>query len=282
MQKIKKSFLSEIPFFVSLPALLWQILFLFIPFLFILYLSFSKTALFGFTFENFAAVINFTHLQIIFRSIVIAFFSTIVCLIIAYPVAYFLAFKAQKWKSFCLFLLTLPLWVNFLVQVYAWFFVLEKEGIVNKILIFLRLTKEPVHMMNNTFAIVLVMIHVYLPFMIMPLYNVLEKFDVELIEASLDLGASKWKTFFWVTFPLSLSGVYLGFFLVFVMSFGEVVIPLLLGGGKKLFVGTLISEYFLGARNMPRGAAFTIFSSIILGITLIVFYALLRKKVKGK
>ena len=237
---------------------------------------------FCFTLNNFIDVLNSTHLIIIFRSIILALFVSILCLIIAYPVAYFLAFKADKWKSFYLFLLTLPLWVNFLVQVYAWFFVLEKSGIINKILISLGLISEPLHMINNMFAIILVMVHVYLPFMIMPLYNVLEKFDVQLIEASLDLGASKWTTFFRITFPLSLSGVYLGFFLVFVMSFGEVVIPLLMGGSKNLFVGTLISEYFLGARNMPRGSAFTFLSTIILILVLLILYRLLKKKIKGR
>ncbi len=280
MQKIKDLFYKELNFFVSSPALIFQILFLFIPLIFIIFLSFTTKNYFGLTFNNFFAIFDFTHFNVIFRSLILSIFVTTLCLIIAYPVAYFLAFKAQKWKSFMMFLLTLPLWVNFLVQVYAWFFVLEKEGIINKILISLGLISEPLHLMNNLFAIILVMIHVYLPFMIMPLYNVLEKFDYELIEASLDLGANKWKTFFKITLPLSLSGVYLGFFLVFVMCFGEVVIPMLLGGGKDLFVGPLISEYFLGARNMPRGAAFTILSTVLLMLTLFSLYMVLRKKIK--
>lgn len=281
MQKIKNFFLNEISFFVSLPALLWQILFFFIPLMFIIYLGFTDKAFLSFTLNNFIAVLDITHLSVIFRSIILALFVSILCLLIAYPVAYFLAFRTERWKSFYLFLLTLPLWVNFLVQVYAWFFVLEKQGIINKILLSSGLISQPLHMINNLFAIVIVMVHVYLPFMILPLYNVLEKFDVQLIEASLDLGASKWTTFFRVTFPLSLSGVYLGFFLVFVMSFGEVVIPLLMGGNKNLFAGTLISEYFLGARNMPHGSAFTFLSTVIMILILLLLYKIFKKRVKG-
>jgi len=281
MEKIKKIFLDQVSFFFSLPALVWQTIFLGLPMLVIFYLSITDGNFFGLTLEHFRSVVDYTHFKVIFRSLITAFISSMLCLIIGYPVAYFLAFKVKKGRNFLLFLFTIPLWVNFLVQVYAWFFILEQGGLLNRALLSLRITSHPFHMINNTFAVILVMVHVYLPFMIMPLYNTLEKFDKQLIEASLDLGAGRWTTFRRVTFPLSLSGINLGFFLVFVMSFGEVIIPLLLGGNKNLFVGTLISDYFIWSRNVPQGAAFTILSILVLSATMFCLYLFTGRKLKG-
>lgn len=282
MQKIKKIFSEEFPFFIVVPAFLWQILFLWAPIIFILLLGFLDSDSNYLTLAHYKAIINYTHINVILRSLLIATFNTLMSLLLAYPVAYFLVFKANAWKNFLLFFLTLPLWVNFLIQVYSWFFLLEHYGIINQFLIYIGLIHHPLHMVNNSFAILLVMLHVYLPFMIMPLYNALEKIDYNLIEASSDLGASKWKTFIRITWPLSIPGVYLGFFLVFVMSFGEVAIPMLLGGNKKLYVGNLISEYFLGAKNIHRGSAFTLLSGVSLALFLLALYYLLNKKILKK
>lgn len=271
--------LNNFKFFVGLPALLWQILFLLIPLLFILILSFLGNN-FTLQIDHFFSVLNYPHIKIILRTLLIAFFNTMFCLIIAYPVAYFLAFKAGKTKNLWLTFLMLPLWVNFLVQVYSWFFVLERNGLINSLLLSLNIISKPLHLINNLFAVMIVMIHVYLPFMIMPIYNVLEKFDFQLIEASLDLGATKWQTFKKITFPLSLSGVYLGFFLVFVMSFGEVAIPILLGGSKTFFVGSLISQYFLGIRNIQKGATFTLISGLTLAVTLFIIFCIFKQNKK--
>lgn len=277
----KNNHLDNFAFFVSMPALLWQFIFLVIPILFIIGSSFFDKSLFLFNTKHILSVVDNAHLKVIIRTLIVSLANTLICLLIAYPVAYYLAFKSKKFKNILLSLLMLPLWINFLVQVYSWFFILEYNGFINSSLISLGIIAKPLNLINNTFAVLLVMVHVYLPFMIMPLYNVLERFDSQLIEASQGLGATKWQTFKNITFPISLPGVYLGFFLVFVMSFGEVAIPMLLGGNKTLFVGSLISDYFLGARNIPLGAAFTLYSSLFLGITLLLFYIFFRKKVKG-
>jgi len=286
MQKIKNLFSRELSFFISAPALLWQILFLWAPLTFILLLGFISSDSMSFTLEHIKSVLDFTHFKVIFRSILIATSNTFLCLLLGYPVAYFLVFKAKEWKNFLLFFLTLPLWVNFLIQVYSWFFLLEYQGIVNQFLMAIGLIRKPLHLINNNFSILIVMLHVYLPFMIMPVYNALEKIDWQLLEASADLGASKWKTFLKVTWPLSMPGVYLGCFLVFVMSFGEVAIPMLLGGNKKLYVGNLISEYFLGTKNINRGSAFTILSGICLIFLFLIVYFFVNKssykRLKGK
>jgi spermidine/putrescine transport system permease protein len=134
------------------------------------------------------------------------------------------------------------------------------------------LIKTPLHLLNTPFAVYLVMIYCYLPFMTLPIYTVLEKFDIRLIEASLDLGATRFMTFLRVILPLTLPGISTGFFLVFIPSFGEFVIPALMGGSRYFFVGSLISHYFLIVRDLSVGAAFTSLSSIILLVVTLFFY----------
>ena len=270
IKKVKLAFSSQLGLFVGMPALLWQLLFLFLPLIFILLISFTSQDNINFkiSFLEYKKLLNYTHLIIIFRSLVLAVANTIICLLLAYPIAYYIAVHAKRLKTLFLFLLTLPFWVNFLVHIYAWFFILEHDGLLNKILLKLSLISQPLYLLNNYFAITIVMIHVYLPFMVMPIYSVLEKFNQKLIEASLDLGANHWQTFKNITLPLSLSGIKTGSILVLVMSFGEYAVPMLMGGSKTLFVGSLITEYFLMARNMPKGAAFMILSSCALIIVL--------------
>jgi spermidine/putrescine transport system permease protein len=175
-----------------------------------------------------------------------------------------------------LFFLTLPFWVNFLVQVYAWYFLLEYKGLINNFLLKLGIINEPLILASSLFAVFLVMVYCYLPFMIMPLYSMLEKIDPRLLEASSDLGATSWQTFYRITLPLSSPGIKTGFLLVLIPAFGEFVIPSLLGGSKYMLVGTLISYFFLVARNNAYGSAFTCLSGLALVGTLVFFYAISR------
>ena len=207
-----------------------------------------------------------------------ALFTALSCLAIAYPVAYFLALRVKRYKNFLLFLFTLPFWTNFLVLVYAWFFLLEYNGLINTLLMKVGFISQPLHMANSFFAIGIVMVYCYVPFMLMPLYAVLEKFDPRLIESSFDLGANSWQTFKKVVLPASLPGIRTGFFLVFVPSFGEFAIPALLGGSKYMFVGSLISYYFLMARNIYLGAAFTVLSAVVLALVSFGIYLVLKRK----
>jgi len=263
-EEIKKIIKSETYFFLVTPALIWQIAFLLIPLMFILVLSLSagqgSELIQSFTFDNYYEIFHFSQLRIIIRSILLASTTALASLLIAYPVAYFLALYVKRFKFLFLFLLSIPFLVNLLVQVYAWFFILEKNGVINHLLITLGFINKPVSFLNSYFAIYLVMFHVYLPFMIMPIYSSLEKIDTKLIEASSDLGASFNTTFWHIILPLSMPGVQAGFFLVYVVSFGEYVIPSLLGGMKLFFVGTLISEYFFIGKDWHLGAAFTCLS----------------------
>ena len=270
------NFISENASFIfSVPAVLWQVLFLYVPFFFVLYTSFKKIADsvgFDLTWDNYRAVLSSPYFYIIARSAFIASGVTLLCLICAYPVAYFLALKVHsRWKNVLLFLLTLPFWTNFLIQIYSWVFVLDHNGLINMILLKIGLIQEPLHMINNMGAIFFVMLYYYLPFMIMPLYSILEKIQHDLLEASMDLGATHWQTFRYITVPLSMAGIKTGVFLVFVPAFGEFVIPSVIGGGHYMFVGSLISHYFLVVRDNQLGAAFTIVSGFILLVCALLF-----------
>ena len=274
-QKIKNIFFQETAFIFSAPAVLWQLLFLYIPLLIVIYMSFmssGSTLWHEFTCRYYHALFKAEYFHIVARSVITALVVALLCLLLAYPVAYFLALKVhKKWKNILLFLLTLPFWTNFLIQVYSWVFVLDQNGLINTVLLKLGIITQPLHMVNNTYAIFLVMIHYYLPFMIMPLYSILEKIQHDVIEASMDLGATHWQTFKRITIPLSLSGIKTGVLLVFVPAFGEFVIPSLIGGAKNMYVGSLITHYFLVARDNQLGSAFTVVSGLVLLACALLF-----------
>jgi len=259
---IKSAIIRELSFIFSVPAILWQVLFLYFPLAILIYTSLHQSYLF---------FVDMVYVRIIMRSLVLASGSAFLCLLLAYPVAYFLALKIERGKNILLFLLTLPFWTNFLIQVFAWFFLLDRNGIINVMLQKLGLISEPLYLLNNQFSIFLVMVYCYLPFMIMPLYSILQKMDHALLEASMDLGATKWKTFKKITLPLSMAGIKTGLLLVFVPAFGEFVIPALVGGSKYMLVGSLISYYFLVARNTRLGSAFTVVSGLILFACVFLF-----------
>lgn len=285
---MKKNLMSRLAqeqsFFWSTPALLWQLLFLYVPIAVIVVLSVLQRVDYAFwnhiTLAHYRTVMQPMYLIIIARSLLLALSNAIICLLFAYPVGYFLALRAKSWKNILLLLLILPFWTNFLVQVYAWFFVLERNGFLNLILQKFYLISQPLQIMNTPAAIQLVMLFCYLPFMIMPIYTGLEKINKRLFEASADLGANPWQTFLRVTLPLSLSGVRTGFFLVFIPSFGEFVIPALLGGGKTMYVGTLVSYYFVESKNAHLGSAFTVVSAIILGLSAVALLMLFKQSVR--
>jgi spermidine/putrescine transport system permease protein len=282
--EIRNFFKKEQSFFWATPALMWQVLFLYVPILVIVGISLSpKVDLYCWhylTWDHYKAIINPLYGGIIGRSLILAFSNAGICMLIAYPVAYFLALRAHAWKNILLLLLILPFWTNFLVQVYAWFFILERHGFLNRALLKLHLISEPLHIMHTPGAIHLVMLFCYLPFMIMPIYTSLEKINRSLLEASHDLGANDWQSFIHITLPLSLSGLKTGFFLVFIPSFGEFVIPALLGGGKTWYVGSLISYFFIENKQEHLGAAFTVLSALAL-MSAVLVVSILFNRLRG-
>jgi spermidine/putrescine transport system permease protein len=252
--------------------------FFYIPFFFLIVTSFIKhdaaTESFRFTLEHYRTLCNSIYLKIIFRSFFLASTTVVICLLIAYPVAYYLAVKVKRWKSFCFALLVLPFWTNFLLLVYAWYFLLENDGLVNSLLLWAGFITEPIAMMNTKIAVHCGMFYCYLPFMILPLYSAFERLDLKLLEASSDLGATDLQTFFKITVPLTLSGIQTGALLVFIPSFGDFVVPALLGGDKDLYIGSVITHYFLTVRNVAMGSAFTCLATVLLVLMLLCMFVI--------
>lgn len=258
------------------PATFWLGLFFLVPLLFILAYSFGTSGVYGgitlgFNPGNYLKVFDPLYLEIVGRTFVIAFLNTFLCLVLGYPLAYFIVFKGGRRKSILILLVMIPFWTSLLLRVYAWVVILGGNGIANRILQFLGITDGPINLIFTPQAVLMGMVYSYLPFMILPLYAALEKFDVSLKEAAQDLGATRWQTFWRVTFPLSMPGVIAGSILVFIPSAGEFVIPDLLGGARTVMVGNLIQQQFLAARDWAFGSALAMMLAALL-VGAIMFY----------
>lgn len=277
MKRLSRLFVNEVPFFLACPALLWEFFFLYAPFAVLIFQSIMDTDpsshAFHFTFDFYNKVFTPLYVTIIYRSFTLATLTAGICFLIAYPVAYFLVMRGpRKHKSLLLFSLILPSWTSLIVQVYAWFFLLAKDSLLSRFLQATGIIASNVHLLNNYFSIVLGMVSCYLPFMILPIYTVLEKLDKRLLDASADLGADRYETFKHVIFPLSLPGVYAGFLLVFIPSFGEFAVPGLLGGGKYLFWGNAIVDKFLFIHDWRMGASLVVAGISVPLAMLSIFY----------
>jgi spermidine/putrescine transport system permease protein len=258
------------------PVTFWLGLFFLVPLLLILAYSFGTSGVYGgitlgFNPGNFLKVFDPLYLEIIVRTFVIALITTLLCLTLGYPLAYFIALKSGSWKNVLILMVMIPFWTSLLLRAYAWVVILNGNGIANRTLQFLGITDEPLTLIFTPQAVLMGMVYSYLPFMILPLYAALEKFDVSLKEAAQDLGASRWHTFWRVTFPLSMPGVIAGSILVFIPSAGEFVIPDLLGGSRTTMTGNLIRSQFGQARDWAFGSALSVMLAVLL-LGAIMFY----------
>ena len=265
-------FTQQLSFLFFMPAVIWPIIFLYIPLCNMMLISFVDHGWSLSLLGKYAQLLDWTHMRIILRSLLLGLCAACTCLLCAYPTAYFIAIRVQKWKHILLFLLMIPLWTNFLIQVYGWQFIIARHGLINGILQKLYIISEPLALSHTIYTVFIVMVYCYIPFMFMPLYSALASFDTKLLEASADLGASPFKTFLRVTLPLSMSGIRTGMLLTFVLGFGELAIPALIGGGKYMTVGMLISYYFLIVGDNALGAAFTCLSGVFLLVTASMLY----------
>ena len=258
------------------PVTVWLGLFFLVPLLLILAYSFGTSGVYGgitlgFNPGNYLKVFEPLYLEIIGRTFVIAGLNTLLCFALGYPLAYFIVFKGRRWRNALILLVMVPFWTSLLVRAYAWVVILSGNGIANKTLQFLGITDEPLILIFTPQAVLMGMVYSYLPFMVLPLYAALEKFDTRLKEAAQDLGASRWHTFWRVTFPLSMPGVIAGSILVFIPSAGEFVIPDLLGGSRTVMTGNLIQNQFLQARDWAFGSALSVMLAVLL-LGAIMFY----------
>jgi putrescine transport system permease protein len=204
-------------------------------------------------------------------SLWIAIASTFLVLVFSYPIAYGMARASRAWQPTLLMLVILPFWTSFLIRVYAWIGILKKEGLLNQLLIWLHIIDQPLTILNTNWAVYIGIIYSYMPFMILPLYAALERLDNTLIEAASDLGCPPMRSFWQITFPLSLPGVIAGSFLVFIPVTGEFVIPDLLGGHGTLMIGKTLWDEFFANRDWPLASAVAVVLLILLVVPIVIF-----------
>lgn len=252
------------------PYLFWAVSFIIIPLIMIFYYGLTDND--GkFTWMNLAKITTPENIKALGLALLLAFVSTVICLILAYPLAMILAGRNVNQSSFVVLVFILPMWMNFLLRTLAWQTLLEKSGVINGILTALHLPNQ--NLINTPGAIILGMVYNFLPFMVLPIYNVLCKIDDNTINAARDLGASFTQTLLWVWFPLSVPGIISGITMVFVPSLTTFVISNLLGGSKILLIGNVIEQEFTKGSNWNLGSGL----SLVLMVFILISMALIAK-----
>ena len=268
----------------------WLLLFFLLPFALVLKISFSSAVMaippyqpvFTFVDDTFSVVVNFgnylfllsdsLYIAAYWGSVKIALMSTLVCLLIGYPMAYAMARASARMQLVLLLMVMLPSWTSFLIRVYAWMGILGNQGLLNNLLMWLGMVNEPLKLLNTNFAVVLGIAYAYLPFMVLPIYTNLVKLDVRLLEAASDLGCRSLTTFWTITLPLSKAGIVAGSMLVFIPAVGEFVIPELLGGPDTLMIGKVLWEEFFNNRDWPVASSLAIVMQALLLIPIVLFH----------
>jgi spermidine/putrescine transport system permease protein len=245
------------------PAALWLLIFLVIPSLALVALSFAKNGTYGqivweLGLHNYRRAFDAKYLPVLIRTLAFAGSATTLCLLLGYPLAYFLVFRAGRWRNALLIGLMVPFWSSTLVAFYSWMIVLGKEGLLNTAMLKLGFLSQPLGLLYTPQSVVLGLVYFYLPFMVLPLYGSLEKVPRSLVEAAYDLGAGRWTAFLKVTVPLSLPGIVTGCLLTFIPCMGDFITAELMGGPRYYLLGNLISNQFLMAQDWPFGAALTV------------------------
>ncbi len=204
-------------------------------------------------------------------SVSIAAISTLITLVVGFPIAYGMARAPKEWRATLLMLVILPFWTSFLIRVYAWIGILKNEGLLNQLLLWTGLIDQPLTILNTNIAVYIGIVYSYLPFLVLPLYANLEKLDTSLLEAAADLGCPPWRSFWSITVPLALPGVLAGCFLVFIPAVGEFVIPDLLGGSETLMIGKTLWTEFFNNRDWPVSSAVAVILLLILVVPIVLF-----------
>lgn len=266
---------------LAYPYIFWSLLFIVAPIIIILALSFmvENNGQLSFSLFNYKKILDPIYIGIFLHSLFLALVSTIICLILGYPVAYIISKYNLRKRNMLILLFILPMWMNFLIRTYAWMAILNTNGILNTFLGFFGI--EPIKFLYTEGAVLLGMVYNFLPFMVIPIYTVLIKLDKNLINASYDLGATKFQTFKKVIFPLSLPGVISGITMVFMPAVSTFVISRLLGGSKYMLVGNLIEQEITAVGDWNLGSALSIFMMILILISM-AFMTKYEKKYSGK
>ena len=274
------------------PGALWILLFFNIPLLIVLFISFVERGRAGgiklppvYTWENYRQLFNacasecsgpdcdpFLYIGIFWHSVRIALIVTSWCILLGYPLSYFISRQKPLWRDALMILVIIPFWTNFLVRTYALKQVLATEGLLNSFLMNLHLINQPLDLLFNEFAVIVGLIYGYLPFAVLPMYASIEKFDHSLMEAASDLGAPPWRAFLRIMLPMTLPGVIAALVLVFVPVVGAFITPDIMGGGKIEMIGTLINRQFGVSRNWPFGASMSLILMLLVLIGVIAYF----------
>ena len=258
------------------PITVWSLLFIIAPMLLLLFISFMTKGPLGiiqykFTLDNYLTILDPVYFGVVKQSVVVAFVTTVLCVLMGYPFAYFMANKPAKISGLMMILMMIPFWTNELVIVYSFVILLNSGGIVNSVLMHLGIIQESLDLLYNNFAVVVGMVYMLLPFSILPMYSSIEKLDKNLIEASKDLGAGPVKTFFKVVLPLTSPGIFAAVILVFIPTIGYYQITDMVGGGTQMMIGNLINNQFSLSRNWPYGAALSMVLAALILIMLFIY-----------
>jgi spermidine/putrescine transport system permease protein len=269
---------------VTIPPLLWVTVFLLVPYAMLFCYSFwsvspAQTIVHNWNLQNYLQLArNPIYLQVLFRSMRVAASVTVIALLLGYPLAYYLSFHAAKRKDLLYQLVIIPLWASYLVRGYAWKTILGSDGVLNGFLQYLHITHKPVEFfLYSPFAVIITLTHIYTPFTLLPIYASLEHIPRNLVEASRDLGSSPWSTFRRVILPLSLPGVLAGATFAFVLTLGDFLAPLLVGGPGGIMISNVVVSLFGAAYNWPLGAAIS-FCMMLLVVTMLFITERLEKR----
>ena len=258
------------------PVSIWMILFVTLPMLFIIYISFMSRGVFGdvvyqFSLESYQTLLDATYFKVILKSLKTALLTTVLCLGLGYPFAYYIARKPPEVASRLIMLIMIPFWTNSLMRLNSWLLLFQTSGPVNNFLQWTGLVDRPITFIYTDGLVVLGLITNMLPFAVLPLYSSIEKLQKSLLEASADLGATPSQTFFKVTLPLTFPGIFSAIILVFIPSLGIYTVSDILGGGKVLYIGNIIKNQFGSIRNWPLGAALSVLLLVITGLLIFIY-----------
>ncbi|MCL4530955.1 MAG: ABC transporter permease [Chloroflexi bacterium] len=254
------------------PANIYLFLFMILPLILVTVLSFLSRGTYGdvvfqFNITNYTRLFDPLYGKIFIYSLEVGLATTVLSILIGYPLAYYIARAPARQRSLLLFLILVPFWTNFIIRIYAWIMILRAGGLLDAFLEWAHITQHSLNLLYSPTAVLIGMVYEFLPFMVLPLYTSLEKIENSILEAAADLGAPPWRVFLRVTLPLSVPGMIAGTILVFIPAMGMFVIPDLMGGAKTILIGNVIRNQFLTARDWPFGAA----SSMILMLLTMVF-----------
>lgn len=258
------------------PVSLWMILFVTLPMLYIIYISFMSRGVFGdvvyeFSLKSYDTLLDSTYFKVIVKSIMAAFKTTVLCLIIGYPFAYYIAKKPKEVASKYIMLIMIPFWTNSLMRLNSWLLLFQTSGPINNFLQSAGFIDAPMSFVYTDGLVMVGMITNMLPFAVLPMYSSIEKLNKSLLEASADLGASRRTTFFRITLPLTFPGIFSSIILVFIPSLGIYTVTDMLGGGKVLYIGNIIKNQFGAIRNWPLGAALSVLLIVITGMLIFIY-----------